>query len=103
MIFSFIDFGVFIAMAFLVGLVGALLPATIAERKGHSGPLFFLFGIFAWPFAMAVAFLIEDKNSGRLSSADRADQIEKWMRLRDQGAISDEQFQSEKAKIMMAP
>jgi hypothetical protein len=89
-------------LVFLALFVLAVLPAVIAERKGQSGPLFFLFGLFAWPFAMVVAFLIEDKNAGKSSPDDRAEQIEKWMLLRDQGAITDEQFQEEKTKILMA-
>jgi Short C-terminal domain len=97
------DIGGIFALLAIVGFLAALLPAAVAERKGHSGPLFFLFGLFAWPFAMAVAFLIEDKNAGRSAPGHRAEQIEKWMRLRDQGAITDEQFQAEKTKILMAP
>jgi hypothetical protein len=98
-----VSVGGILAIGFFIGIVGALIPATIAERKGQSGPLFFLFGLFAWPFAMAVAFLMEDKNAGRSNPSDRAEQINKWMVLRDQGAITDEQFQAEKTKILMAP
>jgi hypothetical protein len=97
------NFGGLFALLAIVGMLASLIPAVVAERKGYSGPLFFLFGLLAWPFAMVVAFLIEDKNAGQLSPGNRAEQIEKWMRLRDQGAITDEQFHAEKPQILMAP
>jgi MFS-type transporter involved in bile tolerance (Atg22 family) len=97
------DFGAVFALVVVVALVAAFIPATVAERKGQSGPLFFVFGLFAWPFAMAVAFLMEDKNAGRASPDDRAEKIQHWMLLRDQGAITEEQFQTEKTRILMAP
>ena len=103
MIFSDVSVAGLLALAFIVGTIGALIPAWVAERKGYSGPLFFIFGLFAWPFAMVTAFLVQDKNTDRSSPGDRAEEIERWMLLHDQGAITEEQFQEEKTRILMSP
>lgn len=60
---------------FLLGLVmWALLwiaiafwPARVAERKGHSFWLFFLFSIFFFPAAIITAYLVKEKHSAKQS------------------------------------
>jgi hypothetical protein len=56
---SFAGFMAF-AMVFSVGL--ALIPASIAGRKGHSFAAFWLFGVFLLVPAIIVAVLIQDRS-----------------------------------------
>lgn len=45
----------------VVWLLLPLIPASIASRKGHSGELYYLFGLFLFVPALIVALLIQPK------------------------------------------
>ncbi|MEA2273477.1 MAG: hypothetical protein QOI98_2185 [Solirubrobacteraceae bacterium] len=101
MVFS-VSFGSLFVLFVMVGFVSALIPAVIADRKGHNGLAYFLFGLFAWPFAVGVSLLLQDKNASgnQLAPKDRMEQIERLARLRDSGALTSEEFEAEKNRVM---
>lgn len=43
----------------------AMIPATIASRKGHNLALWLCYGLFMWPAAFFHALLVEPRATGR--------------------------------------
>jgi Short C-terminal domain len=96
-------FGDVLALLVVGGLLFALIPAVVASRKGYSGGLFYVFALVAWPIALGVALLIDDKNAGGgRSTSDRMGQLERLVRLRDSGALTPAEFEAEKTRLMSA-
>jgi hypothetical protein len=90
-----------IALLVIGGLLFSLIPAVVASRKGYSGALFFVFALVAWPIALGVALLIEDKSApSRSAPSDRVDQLERLANLKDSGALSPAEYEAEKRRVM---
>jgi len=47
----------------IIWIALAFWPARVARRKGHSWLLFFVFSLFFFPFAVLVAYLVEDRRT----------------------------------------
>lgn len=47
-----------------VWIVIAFWPARVAGRKGHSFIGYFIFGLFFFPAAVIVAYLVDDRTHG---------------------------------------
>ncbi len=50
-------------MIFLFLLVIALIPASIAQKKGRSFILWYIFGVCLWFVAVVAALVVSDKNN----------------------------------------
>lgn len=78
----------------VVPLLLAIIPAKIASNKGYSFVGFYIFGFFFWLIALIVALVISDKN--QVSTQD----LMNLKKLLDDGAITQEEFDREKAKLL---
>lgn len=102
----------------------AFIPAYLARKKGYSQGLFWLFGFFLFLPAIIVACCIEDKTKPKTptavyvaqpytppapppaapaapsSSPSPVDELQRYKDLLDQGAISQEEYDAVKAKLL---
>lgn len=102
----------------------AFIPAYLARKKGYSYGLFWLFGFFLFLPAIIVACCIEDKTKPKTptavyvaqpytppyappaappapsSSPSPVDELQRYKDLLDQGAISQEEYDAVKAKLL---
>ena len=116
----------FLPLFFMLAISVALgfIPATIARKKGYSQGLFWLFGFFLFLPALIVACCIEDKTKPKpptavyvaqpyappyaqpyappapSSSPSPVDELQRYKELLDQGAISQEEYDAVKAKLL---
>lgn len=114
------------SLFFALGLSAVLgiIPATIARKKGYSQGLFWLFGFFLFLPAIIVACCIEDKTKPKTptavyvaqpytppvappaapaapsSSPSPVDELQRYKDLLDRGAISQEEYDAVKAKLL---
>lgn len=99
-----------IILAIAAGL--AFIPANIAKKKGYSFGLWWFYGWMLWIVAIIHVNMIPDKNAPQAqvqqnavpaqpaSTKSAADELKKYKELLDQGAITEEEFQQQKAKIL---
>lgn len=102
----------------------AFIPAYLARKKGYSQGLFWLFGFFLFLPAIIVACCIEDKTKPKpptavyvaqpyappyappaappapSSSPSPVDELQRYKDLLDRGAISQEEYDAVKAKLL---
>lgn len=87
------------------------IPASIAKSKGYSFGLWWLYGWLLFIAAIIHVSLIPDKNAQQIpcSSApspasaagqSAADELKKYKELLDAGAITEEEFQEKKKKLL---
>ena len=114
------------SLFFALGLSAVLgiIPATIARKKGYSYGLFWLFGFFLFLPAIIVACCIEDKTKPKPPTAvyvaqpyvrpyappaapaapsdspSPVDELQHYKDLLDRGAISQEEYDAVKAKLL---
>jgi drug/metabolite transporter (DMT)-like permease len=90
-----------IVVSMAVWVLPSVLIARYAEHKGHSYVLFLLIGLFVSFFVSAVlTFMVEDRSARPQAPPDRLDRLKNLSELRDSGALSDDEFESEKARII---
>lgn len=89
----------------------ACIPANIAEKKGYSFGLWWFYGWMLFIVAIIHVVLIPDKNAQKssirseayspsISSQSVADELKKYKELKDEGAISEEEFQIKKEQLL---
>lgn len=114
------------SLFFALGLSAVLgiIPATIARKKGYSYGLFWLFGFFLFLPALIVVCCIEDKTKPKPPTAvyiaqpyvqpyappaapaapsdspSPVDELQHYKDLLDRGAISQEEYDAVKAKLL---
>jgi len=85
-------------------IVIAHLIGNAAERKGQSYWGFFLLGLLMLPLALVIVLLVPDRRANAVqtptAAPDRLDQLQRLTQLRDAGALSEDEFQAEKTKIL---
>ena len=105
-------------IAYLIGsLVGiiidiclGLIPANIAKKKGYSFGLWWLYGTFLFIIALIHACVIESKNeyNNQMGSIcvpntpkiDPSEELLKYKELKDNGALTEEEFNMIKQKLL---
>jgi hypothetical protein len=99
--------GKFVLVLFLLAIwvMIATAVANYADRKGQSWGFFFAFGLIAWPAALLIAVLLAPVTSplNQLAndiSGNRVDRLKTLAELREQGALSQSEFDAEKAKLL---
>lgn len=99
----------------IVGLITAaglgFIPATIAKNKGYSFGIWWLYGWMLFIVAIIHVNLIPDKTAQHFPSnvqtyippnagRSAADELKKYKELKDQGVITEEEFQAKKDELM---
>ena len=117
---SSVGFGMAGLLIFIILVLGAavglaFIPANIAKKKGYSFGGFFVLGFFFFFIGLIVALCLDDKNaqmnqmqaavysanySNRTASASVADELQKISDLFQRGAISQEEYDQLKAKLI---
>ncbi len=98
-----------ISLGIAAGL--ACIPANIAKKKGYSYGLWWFYGWMLFIVAIIHAAVIPDKNvqqsstrsesfSPPISSQSVADELKKYKELKDQGVITEEEFQLKKEQLL---
>lgn len=102
----------FLGLLIAAGL--GFIPASIASKKGHSFGLWWFYGWMLFIVAIIHVQFIEDLNAPQnvtyvpiqpvntniQNSVSPADEIKKYKELLDAGAITQEEFDLKKKKIM---
>ena len=79
----------------------AIIPSSIAKKKGHSGVGFYFFGLFLFIPALIVALCISDVlNNNVTTSFSASDELLKYKSLLDCGAITQEEFDEQKMRLL---
>lgn len=85
----------------ICAIIGCL-PAWIAQSKGHSFVLWWVYGALLFIVALPHSLMLkaDPKPAPRQTESDAADELAKFADLKAKGAISEEEFQAQKARIM---
>lgn len=80
----------------------ALIPASIAKKKGYNFTAWWIYGWFLFIIALIHVMVIPDKNllSNNSESISAADEIKKYKELLDQGALTQEEFDKKKKEFL---
>lgn len=93
----------------------AFIPANIAVKKGYSFGLWWLYGWLLFIIAVIHASLIPDRNAQQtpihpasaipycppsMTGQSAADELKKYKELKDQGIITEEEFQAKKEQLL---
>lgn len=107
------DYLIIVSLVIAAGL--GFIPASIAKNKGYSFGLWWFYGWMLFIIAIIHVSLIPDKNTKQIpinatahvtycnpSNADQsvADELKKYKDLKDQGIITEEEFQSKKEQLL---
>ncbi len=82
------------------------IPASIAQKKGYSFGLWWLYGWLLFIVAIIHVSLIPDKNAPQAPSSaspagqSAADELKKYKELLDQGIITEDEFQTKKTQLL---
>lgn len=102
----------FVILVIAAGL--ALIPASIAKRKGYSFGLWWFYGWMLWIVAIIHVSCIPDKNAQQApiyqnnsipycppsnAGQSAADELKKYKELLDSGTITQEEFDAKKMQI----
>lgn len=90
-----------IILAIAAGL--ACIPASIAKNKGYSFGLWWFYGWMLFIVAIIHVSLIQDKNTHQIpfnAGQSVADELKKYNELKDQGIISEREFQAKKEQLL---
>lgn len=87
-----------LSIAALLGLI----PANIAKNKGYSFGLWWFYGWMLFIVAIIHVQFIPDKNNPVTTSSNvsYADELKKYSELKDQGVISEAEFQEKKNQLL---
>jgi hypothetical protein len=95
-----------LAIILLVWVLPAYLVARYAQRKGHSFGAFLLLGLLvSWAISFIIAVVLQDKRDAAQEHAaapapNRVEDLTRLAQLRDSGALSDDEFQAEKTRLL---
>ncbi len=89
---------VFLAILFMIFLAIALIPSSIAAKKGYSGTGFFFFGLFAFVPALIVSICLSDKD--KQTEKENLDMMLKYKELYESGLMSKEEFMQKKRELL---
>ena len=105
---------ILISLGAKIGL--AFIPANIAKKKGYGFGGFFVLGLFFFLIGLIVSLCLDDKNAQMYQMTNAihsinnnptptqtssvGDELKKYNDLRQQGAISQEEYESLKAKLL---
>ncbi len=85
----------------------ALIPANIAQKKGHSFGLWWFYGWMLFIVAIIHVQFIPDRNAPDTKTVQRlstgisvADELKKYKELYDQGVLTEEEFKTKKAQLL---
>lgn len=82
------------------------IPASIAQKKGYSFGLWWLYGWLLFIVAIIHVSLIPDKSTQQAPSQtpaagqSAADELKKYKELLDQGIITEAEFQAKKSQLL---
>ncbi len=88
-----------LSIAALLGLI----PANIAKNKGYSFGLWWFYGWMLFIVAIIHVNFIPDKNnpiSSTNNNVSSADELKKYNDLKEQGVITEEEFQEKKNQLL---
>jgi hypothetical protein len=89
-----------IPMAIVITLSLAVIPAMVARMKGHNWVLWYLYGCIFLPSALVQSLLLRTRIRRQSDFSSQADEVERWARLRDQGLLTDAEFERKKKQVL---
>lgn len=90
-------------MFLIVAAVLGLIPATIAKNKGYSFGLWWFYGWMLFIVAIIHVLFIPNKNARQTplnAGQSAADELKKYKELKDQGVLTEEEFQAKKEQLL---
>ncbi len=105
----------FYVMSLIIAAALGFIPANIAKKKGYSFGLWWFYGWMLFIVAIIHVSLIPDKNAQQalihsassipycppsVSGQSAADELKKYKELKDQGVITEEEFQAKKEQLL---
>ena len=101
---------VYLLLVLSMAAVLGLIPAYIAKEKGYSFGLWWLYGWMLFIVAIIHAVCLPERYERNerpssvpytpTSAGSRADELGKYKKLLDEGAITEEEYQREKRQIL---
>ena len=93
---------IYLIITVLITCLLAFIPASIAEKKGYSFGLWWLYGWLLFVFALIHILLIPDKNAPATApvQVSAADEIKTYKELLDAGALTQEEFDAKKKQLL---
>lgn len=82
----------------MVVLILAAAPAKIAQMKGYSFLLYYIFGILCFLLALVVSLILKDKNQKHIR-VNQAESIEMYEQKYERGEISYNDFVAKKKEL----
>lgn len=107
--------GVYIIVSLVVAAGLGLIPASIAKNKGYNFGLWWFYGWMLFIVAIIHVSVIPDKNAQQIplnaayhipycppssDTQSAASELQKYKELKDQGIISEEEFQAKKEQLL---
>jgi putative oligomerization/nucleic acid binding protein len=95
-----------VVIVILAWIAPAVLVAKYAESKGQSFAAFLLIGLLvSWVVSAVAALVVTDRRVPQPvvvtgAPADPLDQLKTLTELREAGTLTDQEFETEKARIM---
>ena len=97
--------GLLIGLVLAAGL--AFIPANIAKKKGYSFGAWWFYGWMLWIVALIHSLCLKDKNAPAtdiratsVQSGNVPDELLKYKKLLESGAITEEEFNVKKNQLM---
>ena len=105
---------IMIGICLVISLLLPLIPAKIAQNKGYSGGLWWLYGFFLFWVALIHSLFLKDKNVKRLipptpakrvapptsQSDTKVKKLKQYKELLDNGIITQEEFEQKKKELI---
>ena len=103
-----------IGISLVISLLLPLIPARIAQNKGYSGGLWWLYGFFLFWIALIHSLFLKDKNVKRVipptptkrvapptsQSDTKVKKLKQYKELLDNGIITQEEFEQKKKELI---
>lgn len=85
------------AVALVILLILAFVPAKIAQKKGYSFAFYYIFGVLFFLFALIMSLIIKDRNEKH--TFGDVETIEKYEQMLERGEISYKEFTAKKREL----
>jgi hypothetical protein len=87
-------------LALVIMLTLAVFPAVIANMKGHNPVVWYIYGCVFLPTALVQAILLRNRKGRQTSAISQADELERWVRLRTLGLLTEAEFEKKKRQLL---
>lgn len=98
-----------ILLYLIIAAVLAIIPLNIANAKGYGSKAWWVYGFFAWPFAIIHIACLPNRNTIKViidtpapdsTTLNVTEEIDKYRELYEEGVISEEEFEAKRKQFL---